>query len=290
MFIFTDDHISMSSGNDIQEICQPLFDFCEINYFELFRIYKDESRLVLGTRPDWIRYAYQKPPTSITGFQSTDFNSSSLQRICTWSDLPSLVQNKELATMFSNIILKDARNEFNITDCITIVEFHNDYQDYFNFGTTRNNNIMKFYFNNLDILERFIIYFKEKAALLIIEAEKSKFLLTPPPCQNTNMHSYNNLNNIRGNKFDFIEKTQVKKLNFSGNLSGIYLTTKELDCLALHLKGETAKSAARKLNISPRTFEKHLEAIKSKLNIKSKILLLNLIELPEIKKYFNILS
>ncbi len=48
------------------------------------------------------------------------------------------------------------------------------------------------------------------------------------------------------------------------------LTSRELECLFYTLRGMTAKSVARKLNISPKTVEFHLENLKDKFNCRTK--------------------
>lgn len=48
------------------------------------------------------------------------------------------------------------------------------------------------------------------------------------------------------------------------------LTNRELDCLIMLAKGQTAKETARELDISPRTVETHLENIKIKFNARNK--------------------
>ena len=54
------------------------------------------------------------------------------------------------------------------------------------------------------------------------------------------------------------------------NLDNFKLSNREKDCLALTLKGYTAKNIAKELTISHRTVEDHLKQIKLKLNVSSK--------------------
>lgn len=55
-----------------------------------------------------------------------------------------------------------------------------------------------------------------------------------------------------------------------------YLSKRESDVLPYTLKGYGAKQIARVLKISPRTVEMHLENIKEKLNVKSRVELIDL--------------
>lgn len=48
-------------------------------------------------------------------------------------------------------------------------------------------------------------------------------------------------------------------------------TKREIDCIRFLVEGYTAKTTARKLNISHRTVERHLDNIREKLGVKRKI-------------------
>lgn len=62
-----------------------------------------------------------------------------------------------------------------------------------------------------------------------------------------------------------------------GEINGIYLSKRELDCLHPLIRGKTAKEIGKILNLSPRTVESYLENIKSKLSVDSKAELIDLI-------------
>lgn len=70
------------------------------------------------------------------------------------------------------------------------------------------------------------------------------------------------------------------------NLEGIKQPTqREIECLYHLIKGLTLKQIAKKLSISPRTVEHHLENIKIKLNCTSRAeLITKALQLPAIKK------
>lgn len=76
--------------------------------------------------------------------------------------------------------------------------------------------------------------------------------------------------NASQNLKDRIERVLRNDLNVS-------LTNREFDCLLCLFDGKTAKESARILEISPRTVEAHLVAIKQKLDCTKKIEILHLI-------------
>lgn len=55
-----------------------------------------------------------------------------------------------------------------------------------------------------------------------------------------------------------------------------FISERELDCLVLYAHGNSAKLASRKLNLSTRTFEKHINNIKSKLDVKTNTKLIDI--------------
>lgn len=61
--------------------------------------------------------------------------------------------------------------EFNVDNGLIIRETHTLYEDKFNFSTqSKDFNIYGFCFNNLDFIEKFIFYFKDRASLIIKKA------------------------------------------------------------------------------------------------------------------------
>ncbi len=64
---------------------------------------------------------------------------------------------------------------------------------------------------------------------------------------------------------------QPNLLSMANNSLKIQLSRRERECLALLLKGNSAKQTGRVLNLSPRTIESYLEAIKRKFDCRTKI-------------------
>lgn len=59
---------------------------------------------------------------------------------------------------------------------------------------------------------------------------------------------------------------------------GVYLTQREVDCVALLLQHLTNEEMARRLNLSPRTVEFYIKNMRQKLNCHSKIHLIDCIQ------------
>ena len=286
MIILPDTHIALSSTDEITQICEPLFSMSEITYFGFFREYRDNSYITLGTNADWFSYIHKESFFfAITEFNPPDPDHQPALEIHPWKRVNDLASIPAIQQEYEKK-MELARNQFNITDGICLLEKHNHHHDYFNFASHKDNSrVFDFYFNHLDVLKRFVVYFREKAAHLIQQAQLNKFLLKERSCLISQQHSQIYAKTLQ-NKVNFLKQTQLPHVRLSGHYSHCSLTNQQLNCLYLLLKGETAKSASRKLNISSRTFESHIHAIKTQCNLSSKSALIQLGRQPEIQQYF----
>lgn len=143
----------------------------------------------------------------------------------------------------------------NLWHILMVVQRHATHTEIISFAThTKHSGINHFYINNLDIFEKFILSFKEKAARLI-RAYESERLLYP-----------------NGNDISILaDKTLAKKFSICESLGNINypLTKREQQCLQYLQQGYTAKMIAKRFDISHRTVEHHLAHIREKLDIHS---------------------
>lgn len=105
----------------------------------------------------------------------------------------------------------------------------------------------------MDVLKTFKQYFREKAAPIINQAEKQKFILP-----------FNNNLSIEN---DFLDIDGVLLLN---SLVNKILTPRQMECCALLMRGKTAREISLLLNLSARTVEYYINIIKIKLDCKNK--------------------
>ena len=136
-----------------------------------------------------------------------------------------------------------------------------NYIESFSFGTPKTQQAMlSFYFNNLDILQRFIDYFKTQSFDLFKQADKERLLFPTHMTTNTNF-----------NAPDFSENQRIDLLmSIRAIKKHHHLTEKELCCLKHLAYGKSIKEIASILNNSPRTIETHLSNIKAKIGCFSK--------------------
>ena len=130
--------------------------------------------------------------------------------------------------------------------------------------------IVNVYLNNLDMLDRFVLFFNDRAERLLKKAERTKIILPGKLYQQSEekIHTSPALADmIEG----VINEMQIKKYRIKHEkYQHIKLSSRELDCIFLYQDGKTAKETARELNISQRTVETYFENIKNKLSCYSK--------------------
>ncbi len=258
--LLRNDHITFATANDITEICMPL-NKLGITSFNFVRTFDDGSQINLSNTPTWLHHFYENDFYLIGAFECHP--SKYVSGYSLW---PQLSGQK---------IFCDARSYFNIDHGITIIERNIDHCDFYYFGTTSNNHgIINLYLNNLDLLKRFILYFRDKSSNIIKCANKSRILL-PDHFTNRNgndIHYSEETNTLRSN---FLNSIPIKKLRLTGALTGETLTQKQINCLSHLIEGKTAKEVAKLLGLSYRTVEGHINKLKLRFSCQSKSELIN---------------
>lgn len=239
---------------DIHEICQPIFNNTEIKFFNYARYYKNGSAFTFSSSVGWHQYLISDPKLlniALTAFTTTN------NGIFLWS-----VRSKKAVRV--------ARNEFKFDYPIAIVKNYKTFYEIVSFGTNPGNEkILEFYFNNLDYLEKFIMYFRDKASKLIAVADKedNRFSIPEFPADSIV---------LTGRKI-LEEKTQrilldtkINKFFFHDNGEFKCLSKREVECLIFVLRGKTAKKIGILLNISAKTVEEYISSAKNKLGCYSR--------------------
>jgi DNA-binding CsgD family transcriptional regulator len=245
-------HFCLSSANDVDRICSVLKPM-GITYFNYLKIYnKDSSRELLTNNPEWIEHFYK---------QEHYYNSATIdiehllpKGYFLWSELnekdPIYIEGKEF---------------FNIDNGISFVIKREDVTYLYIFASTRDNyKINNFYVKNIDLLQRFINYFNDKAKELQERSSKNRIYLPPPPkvCGD----KINNLSIDNDARDKFLSETYVNKYYLLNVSDSLYLTPKQAECAKFLIKGMSAKQIGLKLKISNRTVESYLRDIKEKIS------------------------
>lgn len=265
-------HFSLTSSVEVNEIASPLSRNLSLDYFSYIKIFKeDASRSLLTNHPYWIEHFYKKAFYKNNIVSRAEFAQQN-STYYLWSDVITAAP------------FQDGKDFFSIKSGITIIKCEDKLTHIYCFGSSKE--LMDcFYLRNMDLLNRFMVYFLDKASLLINTANKNKIVLPTSDCTEITDHY---LKSVLSEKeySDFVESTRVKRFFLDGvyanNSEGAYLTHKEVSCLYYLILGKTAKEIGRELNISNRTVEVHVEHIKKKLGFARVSVLVNALNKVEI--------
>lgn len=261
-------HPCLVFSNEIKEICKPLY-LIGLDYFTLDRIYNNKSRIILTNRPDWILHYYNN-----NYYEYNLFDHNKIYN--TFTPWHILKQNP----------VYTAAAEFNISSGLTIIKPQNKFCDFYNFGASASkSNLSDMYsLASNGLLERFIIYFIEKAAKLLKAVEKNKILL--PTSNDFYFPSKSSNYEFLQEKRLFLSLTKINKVYLGERFNNEYLTKRELQCIMQLNQGKTCQEIASSLHISRRTMEVHLSHIKAKLNCETLYELGAVLEKLNITKFF----
>jgi DNA-binding CsgD family transcriptional regulator len=254
--ILPENHISLTSSIDIDDILKPLKRI-GILYFTYMRNYLDCTQLYLSNQSEWVRAYYDLKLYETSQFQHGPDSYQSGKVV--WpiqSDLP---------------VYQYARENLKSDHGITIIKKSEKYTEFYFFSSSLDNyNILNVYLNNLDMLDRFVLFFNDRAERLLKKAEKTKIIL-PGQLYQQNEEKIHTNPSLADMIDGVINEMQIKKYRIKHEkYRNVKLSSRELDCIFLYQEGKTAKETARELNISQRTVETYFENIKNKLSCYSK--------------------
>lgn len=243
-------HIAFTSARDINEICIPLKKHLDIPVLGYVKSFDDGSVINLHTNPDIIKNFYTKKLYQLSTFQNSIDNYHTGFVISTMLDThPTILKT---------------RKSFQVGQVLTFVNKMEDAVEFFHFAAALSNQkIQHSILNNLDLFERFTLYFKEKAASFIKRGEQSKVYIPSSEIPN----------NFSNQISPYLKNDHIRQqfLNDCAVSPNQYLLSKrESECLHHLMKGKTAKQIAEKLSLSSRTIEHYLDNLKIKFNVLSK--------------------
>ncbi|HET9843537.1 MAG TPA: helix-turn-helix transcriptional regulator [Gammaproteobacteria bacterium] len=230
-------HVCIQSSIDVRQIAAPLFQYTNIHYFCYGRNYPNGGTFTLHTDVNFYDSWFIQEFPLVLSFLKEGLHL--------WDDC----QNADL--------IRVRLNDFNYGNGLYIVRHFPEYSEIFGFAPAREQNISDLYLNNLDVLNRFAMYFKDKAYRIIERAEKDLiFVPKTMLIEKEELASNNNLELLRNT-------TKIEMYALSPTLN-LELTQREHESFKGFLQGQTAAQIASSLNLSPKSVETFLLKVKKK--------------------------
>lgn len=186
------------------------------------------------------------------------------QRYFLWDAVPLIGKTFELYQLTS---------EFKFSHTFSIIEHGQETVDLYHFSTTSGRPYMNdFYLQHIDLLEKFIIYFKECMLLnnTLVKAYKMP-LKTAPKQGGFQIDLPESFLTQEININDFLSEIGAKQKYSQKNITAQQLSRREYQCAYYLLDGHTSKEIADKLHISSRTVEIYFDRLRARFNSKNKI-------------------
>lgn len=261
-------HLFLNLADDIDAILKPLKKH-GVAYLTYFRTYPDNSQICISNSARWLDDYYQLGLYETSLYQ--DYCREYQTGYQLWppgSDLP---------------VFEVARQGIKSDYGVTLIKQHREYCEfYFLSGTTNAPEVLNFYINHLDVLERFTLFFQDKAQALLKQAESQRVIL--PEHQHLVVEP--NTQRMAQTPVDQT-RDELKIRHFrvpTGPFKDVKLTGREFECMLLMRQGKTKQEIADTMAISKRTVETHVDHLKVKFGCYRKadvVTLLDDVVLPE---------
>ena len=117
------------------------------------------------------------------------------------------------------------------------------------------------YLNHIDLLKKFILYFKEIARPIINRAAHSKIIVPHKTINKEGEEFYNN-DIIQ----EFLDNIKIEKVCIRTKGEDIYISSNEAKILSLIKCGYTAKEISKEIGLKQKTVEIYRDKLRDKLN------------------------
>lgn len=228
---FPSDHPIIGLRDQVSQATHPFLQRMGLNYFQFLRCFHDGSIGLLSNDTRLLEHVRHIPPSPAV-FSSVQ-NKPSYWFM--WhEELP-----KEPVDMVGN--------EYGVWQGLTLVKRTKSYYDMIAVALpTPVENVGSFYLNKIQAIESFFGEFDQKYRHLINIMHQNPLVL-PKAYRDTNL-------------------AQMPLSEPNITVGSTHLTYQEWSCLLLLRQGQTYKSIAATLNISPRTVETYIQRAKNRTN------------------------
>jgi DNA-binding CsgD family transcriptional regulator len=250
-------HPILLHAEELQNLCKPLA-FFNITTFTHLQVDTNNRLAGLSNHPDcWVNYVnnhyFEADPLVVIKPETID-----LGQYLVWDAVDCRGQ--------VSAMVQDAA-DFNFRHVFTIIKNDRNFMNYYSFGTHElNPSIYQTYIRNIDLLDRFICNFNHQVS-------QSKHLLGAYDFSINPDTKPSGETDCREN-FQFPYQLESRQLFLSAlsktGPNKSKLTHKEMECAKLLIEGKSAKEIAASVQLSFRTIEDRIKALRIKFNAKNK--------------------
>ena len=240
--IKTTEHISFISSDFINQLCAPILTKLNLNAFSYSKIYIDGSRLELWTDAYALEHTFITSPYLLNVY-SPDLIGN--DRYCVYEYKVKNYTDKLVELYYHQ--LNDQKEIYNHANCFFIINREPTYTEYFVFYSPKSNtNAINMYYNHLDEMNEFVKYFLANAKDIIKKADANRLI---PAWRD-------------------VDPRILKRKEYNPNNDG--LSPQEKRVAYMIMAGESAKTIAFNISVTPKTAENYIANIKRKIGTNSK--------------------
>lgn len=245
-------NIYLTMGAEVRNICKSLFENSEITDVFFSRIYPGNKVLGLTTNPSHAEWNIKN--------KSYKVQIAAASPTCNYQLKTGfyLIDNLNCNDPLRQEMQQGRKLYFSYYHNLVFMRSTGEYVEGFDFGTNNKNSaINEWYLSNIDVLEKFMQYFKARVSNILNDSDKYCFH-SPDLIEPSGNKVYRNIEQGLIRDQDVL-KTKVE-------VQYEKLTAREKECLYWLFCGKTAPEIALILNISKRTVEKFISNLKEKFN------------------------
>lgn len=261
------DYPVFSEPEEIARLFDPIVKYTNIDYAGYGRIYADGGHFYMDNLVELQDYLLNRlKGDTVFDFQLLDLiaHDSSFLR----ADGKIIVFEQDID---SKNYWKRTSKMFNIESLLYVFEKHEEYFDIFAFASRSGQNISSFYIAHFDVLEKFMLFFKEKNKDLITQSERKKIILIKRNkqfyCIKRDLKGHSS---IQEKNVPSLQHLKLDKYPLEIDGDKLYITCREVECWKLFSIGYSHKKIANVLGVSPKTVDTHLINVKNKLRVTSR--------------------
>ena len=250
-------HPSLLYHQEIESICQPLKKL-NITYFAHVKRTNDKKFSGISSNPTFTEH-YLKNKYFVSDIHNID--ESIVGNHIVWDAIEFTDEGEKICIESSQL---------GVHSPFTIISQNPEGVDYYHFASgVRNKKINQIYLANIDLLYRFIDYFKDRVSQSRLLNQAYQFVIDLKAISPIKMTPFDN-ESIIYDRCDFFQNTHLHKDTNKIVTNDIKLSKRQDEILQLIVHGKTIKEISKILQLSPRTIGHYFDTVKMKFDVSTR--------------------